>query len=163
MAGHFVTADGHICHCSPLFGGKEKDRATWDDSNIVAQLEEKYPFTDRKSAYSHYKFVFAGDKAYPNIEMPPGWTVLATTSAFDKTSLMHKEIEKTDDYIHCKRLAVPKAKENIPNDGTEVDLYFTAKLVTHRAVVERVFGALKSWKLLSSKSFTTTHMKLLES
>ena len=70
-----------------------------------------------------FSFAIGGDKAYPNMTVPTGWSKYITKSG---------EAE-----------SVKKTRE----------LHFTPEIAKHRAVVERTIGKLKDWQILSQKHY----------
>lgn len=73
-----TTLEGIITYVSPIYpGGTKSDCGYWDDSGVVQQLEEFYG-RDDSLPEDRKQFCIWGDKGYPNMSKPAGWTVRIT-------------------------------------------------------------------------------------
>lgn len=103
-----------------------------EEKKLITQLEEQYPkpwTIDGKD----YTLCVGGDKAYPEIDLPSDWHVYVTMTA------EHQAIEsdKSSDQSSAQFL--------INNDNRR---HKSPELAKYRAVVERVIGAMKKFKIL---------------
>lgn len=158
-----VTPDGHICHVSGVEGAKIKDGTAWNESSICSDLEKKYPLQNRNTTWTHLKFVIGGDKAYKSINMPPSWRLMTTLTAKRMGDESATQVKDEEDGAVWTRPPVRKAYGEVPSDGTQVTVIHTEKLAAHRAVVERVFAAMKDWLILDAREWLFWNMDRVSS
>lgn len=152
----FVVVDpmGRIVYLSPIGPGNYHDATAWNEAfefpghlmgkdgmleireekKLITQLEEQYP-KPWSIGESEFVLTVGGDKAYPEIDLPSGWNVFVTMTA------EHQAIEK------------PKSSDStylINNDNRRKK---SPELAKYRAVVERVIGAMKKFKILLNVEF----------
>ena len=135
-----VTARGRIVYASnEAVPGGIHDRSHWDSSSAVASLTEFYSAVDRRS----HTLCISGDKAYPNISLPPQWKVIITQSG----------------------QSVEEDKDDLPENGNEAvvnqadaeddTIIFDTEISQFRSVVERVIWRLKGYAILQSEWVTS--------
>lgn len=122
-----VAPDGRIVFVSSVDYGSTHDKTAWETSGAVDKLEQFYSVPNPT-----FSFAIGGDKAYPNMTVPAGWTKYITKSG--------------------EREGAPKCPE----------LKFTPEIAKHRAVVERTIGKLKDWQVLSQKYYLGMDMDRVE-
>jgi len=93
--------------------------------------------TSTQTIRAHGNLPFGGDKGYPYIGVPKGWSLYITKSGED-------ELEEEQEEGEGKRTKRRPITESRPH------LICTPKIAKHRSVVERVFGAMKQWQILAS-------------
>ena len=149
-----VSPMGRIVYLSPIGPGNYHDATAWNEAfefpchvmgkdglleikeekKLIAQLEEVYlkPWTlDGKE----YVLAVGGDKAYPEIVLPSDWHVYVTMTA------EYQALETSD----------PATSAYLINDDPR--RHKTPELAKYRAVVERVIGAMKKFKILLNVEF----------
>lgn len=114
-----VSPLGRIHYLSKVDFGNVHDATAWNESNICEVLRENYPAEMR----GDYTLAIGGDKAYPNIDVPPGFELYITKSGED---------------AHGSKKPWVK---------------FSPTIAKYRSVVERSIGQIKSWRILSSKPY----------
>jgi len=147
-----VTPDGRIIYLSELTGASRGDHYTWNNSDIVKLLTEKYPLDDdgkllvMEGLGTLRRFLLAvgGDKGYPGIRLPPGWHLFLT---------MTGRFIVIDDKGNPQPLNDVTAQ--FETKEVEGNSHFTPNIAQHRCVVERVFGAMKKWLVVHNTRFTT--------
>lgn len=157
----FVVVDpmGRIVYLSPIGPGNYHDATAWNEAfefpghlmgkdgmleireekKLIAQLEEVYPKPWVIIPFEkEFVLTVGGDKAYPEIDLPSDWNVFVTMTA------EHQAIEKPN-----KSADLPSAYL-INNDDRRRKC---PELAKYRAVVERVIGAMKKFKILLNVEF----------
>lgn len=118
-----VTSMGRIVWVSDVEGGRIHDATAWKDSKVCELLAKKYPNANVRFKKEVWQCALGGDKAYRCMERPEGWTVYITKSG---------EADGDGD---------DEAGVDMSLKGKSL---FTPEIAPHRAVVERVFGRIKT-------------------
>ena len=98
------------------------------------------------------KLGIGGDKAYPHIRIPKDWELFVTMTAAEKEAI--KEAEQAS--IDSNELFAQRNLDQIEyvhNINEDVKRHRCPKIAKSRSVVERVIGAMKDYRLLTSVSF----------
>lgn len=128
-----VDPFGHIVFLSKLDIGHKHDATHFNESKAVDELEEFYePNED-------WTFCLAGDKAYPNINLPEGWELYVTMTAEEPVN----PTEETN--------VGPKKKNEKVMDSE--NRHKSPEIARWRSVVERAIGAIKRWQILSNVDY----------
>jgi hypothetical protein len=155
----FVVANpiGRIVYLSPIGPGNYHDATAWNEAfefpghvmvddgslevkeekKLVTQLEEVYPkpwTIDERD----YTLCVGGDKAYPEIILPADWHVYVTMTA-EHQAIESEPSDQSSAYL-------------INNDRRR---HKSPELAKYRAVVERVIGAMKKFKILLNVEYVS--------
>ena len=116
-----TSLKGFILYVSPPFpGGTKSDAGYWKQSGVSNQLGLFYGTQD-DSVQDGDRFSIFGDKAYPFIDVPEGWTVRVTKTATEAT-----RNRKVSPHVH-----------------------FDPTIAPYRSVVERSIGMIKRFRKLT--------------
>ena len=122
-----VAPSGQICYLSKAGHGSDHDKTAWDNSTAVKELAEFYGLPP-----AGLTFAVGGDKAYPNMQVPPFW---------------HKYITKSGE------------GEAEPN---QENLHFEPAIAKFRAVVERTIQKIKVWHILEKEQYLSYNIDRFE-
>ena len=111
--------------------GHKHDATHFNESNAVEMLEEAYEITD------DWKFCLAGDKAYPNVDLPEDWELFVTMTA--------EEPNPTEE--------MTSSRKKKPQTMDSSDRHRSPEIAKWRSVVERAIGAIKKWQILANLDY----------
>lgn len=178
------TPDGCIVYLSKFDTGSTHDSTAWntalawppitiqdgkcvdrpDRKLFVKQLEEVYgeglpeaKKVDRSvvERESNPTFSIGGDKAYPFIHLPSGWSLFVTMTAGEERAISDASdaVAETEKIYADKGVSAPNFVHSISDDPRR---HRDPRLAKSRAVVERVIGSMKEWKILSNISWVSS-------
>lgn len=124
-----VDPAGHIVYLSKLDIGHKHDATHFNESDAVESLENAYGEED-----GNWTFCLAGDKAYPNIDLPEDWELYVTMTADEPNPAQE----------------LNNRKANVMDDQNR---HRSPEIAKWRSVVERAIGAIKKWQILSNLDF----------
>uniref|UniRef100_A0A7S4U6J5 Uncharacterized protein n=1 Tax=Paramoeba aestuarina TaxID=180227 RepID=A0A7S4U6J5_9EUKA len=118
---------------------KERERGGEEGRREEGEEEEEKKYT----------FALGGDKAYPQILLPKGWSLYVTSTAGEEEA--EKEAnegrEKTTEAMQANGIEIPVFFRKVEKDD-EGKRNMMPEIARPRGVVERVIGAMKRFALL---------------
>lgn len=146
-----ITQDGGIVCASNTTPGKTHDRVAWNESNILGKLCQVYgdvvKSIENGELSKNIRLAIGGDKGYPGIVIPRGWTLHITGKVTRVNWTDHKNAHYDPNLFYC-----PK----------EDKIVFDNRLAEFRSEVERTFGDLKQYELLVNPTFVWDHYEELD-
>jgi len=145
----FIVVDpcGHILFLSKLDIGHKHDSTHWNESKVVKLLTSQFASSD------DWTYCIGGDKAYPNISLPPDWHLFVTMTAeeLDQSAVSFPE----HDVGTTASESSDEGHDATHDDGRnqKINRHKSPKIAKWRSVVERSIGAIKKWKILENFDF----------
>lgn len=171
-----VTGNGFITYVSLIDTGNTHDSTSWNTAMAWPPLNENgqerddgFKLTEQLEAFygcgksedfalieegKKHTFALSGDKAYPLIKLPKGWSLYVTMTAGEEDALREAKggNAATASILNSTNQPVPKFTHNISDDPMR---HKDPQIARARSVVERVIGAIKDWKILGNIPFVS--------
>ena len=147
-------------YVSSVQHGSVHDQTHFYKDDVPKKLRHRYGKKQVKVGNKSYQAAIIGDKAYTKLMVPNNWRVMVT-----KTGEKHDVFQDMGRGINVKKRK-KTADESTEGARSHAESYhdmrrsfltsfdsdqhveWRSEVAIHRAVVERVIGAMKSWKCL---------------
>ena len=172
-----VTPTGRIVYISSIDTGNTHDSTSWnlakafppwlvgmdknktceerkDNKTFISSLKVEKEGEGEEEEEKRYTFALGGDKAYPQILLPKGWSLYVTSTAGEKEAKKeaNEGREKTTEERQANGMEIPVFFRNGETDD-EKKRSMMPEIARPRGVVERVIGAMKRFMMLLNVPF----------